>query len=131
MVRALKDAEVCTSITTSQLDLLLTKINLAAKASSSSAASTPSGASSSNLLAANAHMHPSLLSSSRVLKKTSSTASLSAGISGGAGSSGTGNSSKGEQNSNSLAGASFSTFCALMNAIAGIIFSSGKNTIHL
>lgn len=30
VVRALKDAEVCSSITTSQLDLLLTKINLAA-----------------------------------------------------------------------------------------------------
>jgi hypothetical protein len=29
VVRALKDAEVCSSITTSQLDLLLTKINLA------------------------------------------------------------------------------------------------------
>ncbi len=125
MVRALKDAEVCTSITTSQLDLLLTKINLTAKASS--AASTPSaGASSSNLLAGN-HLHPSLLATSRVLKKTSSTVSMSAGSinGGGGGSSGPGNSSKGEQNSNSLAGASFSTFCALMNAIAGIVFSSG------
>lgn len=38
------------------------------------------------------------------------------------------NSTKGEQNSNSLAGASFPTFCALMSAIAGIVYSSGKNT---
>ena len=38
-----------------------------------------------------------------------------------------GNSSKGEQNSNSLAGASFSTFSALMSAIAGIVFSSGES----
>lgn len=29
MVRALKDAEICASITTSQLDLLLTKIHCA------------------------------------------------------------------------------------------------------
>ncbi len=126
MVRALKDAEVCTSITTSQLDLLLTKINLTAKASASAASTPSAGASSSNLLAGN-HLHPSLLATSRVLKKTSSTVSMSAGSinGGGGGSSGPGNSSKGEQNSNSLAGASFSTFCALMNAIAGIVFSSG------
>jgi hypothetical protein len=31
VVRALKDAEICTSITTSQLDLLLTKIHVNAK----------------------------------------------------------------------------------------------------
>jgi hypothetical protein len=37
------------------------------------------------------------------------------------------NSSKGEQNSNSLAGASFPTFCALMSAIAGIVYSAGNN----
>jgi hypothetical protein len=30
VVRALKDADICTSITTSQLDLLLTKIHVAA-----------------------------------------------------------------------------------------------------
>lgn len=112
VVRALKDAEVCTSITTSQLDLLLTKINLSTKASTSP---VPSG-----VLAANVHVHPSLLSTSRVLKKTTAT---SQGQSSGTGSAG--NSSKGEQNSNSLAGASFSTFCALMSAIAGILFSPG------
>lgn len=64
----------------------------------------------------------SLMNSSRVLRKTSAAGSAPhPSVLGG------GNSSKGEQNSNSLAGASFPTFCALMSAIAGIIFAAGKH----
>jgi hypothetical protein len=69
----------------------------------------------------------SAASSSRVLRRTA-TGQNAAAVStvSSLHSAGT-NSSKGEQNSNSLAGASFPTFCALMSAIAGIVYSAGNN----
>lgn len=109
VVRALKDAEICTSLTTSQLDLLLTKIHVSA-----SRVGTPSSLPTAAVVAA-AAAGPL---SSRVLRRTAAAQSPVTQHSAGS------NSSKGEQNSNSLAGASFPTFCALMSAIAGIVYSA-------
>jgi hypothetical protein len=81
---------------------------------------------SAALVSASSGLQSSVLGSSRVLRRTAAGQSAGSAAAGAALQSAVSNSTKSEQNSNSLAGASFPTFCALLSAIAGIIYSAGK-----